>query len=69
MGKPRVVATLKTIRSECIGSVLVLDNGDTFHGTHPSDTRCRIGRAWSCQYNIIVSAEHSDATESKLDLE
>ena len=30
------VATLrKTIRAESNGSVLVLDNGDTFHGTFP----------------------------------
>ena len=32
----RIASILKSVRAECAGSVLALDNGDTFHGTYPA---------------------------------
>ena len=35
-GYARIASILKSVRAECKGSVLALDNGDTFHGTYPA---------------------------------
>jgi 2',3'-cyclic-nucleotide 2'-phosphodiesterase (5'-nucleotidase family) len=35
-GYARIASLLKSVRAECAGSVLALDNGDTFHGTYPA---------------------------------
>lgn len=35
-GYARIASILKSVRAECGGSALALDNGDTFHGTYPA---------------------------------